>query len=104
MGWLWEASERERAFALRYCCFGGNNWGDGGSYSGSCRAVIETVWRSSADTAIVAIQDMLGYGADARMNKPGTAEDNWSFRLGPDALNKLDKNYYREINRLYRRG
>lgn len=104
LGWLWEASDRERAFALRYCCFGGNNWGDGGSYSGSCRAVIETVWRSSADTAVVAIQDMLGYGADARMNKPGTATDNWSFRLGPDALDKLDKNYYREINRLYRRG
>ena len=104
LGWLWEASERERAFALRYCCFGGNNWGDGGSYSGSCRAVIETVWRSSADTAIVAIQDMLGYGADARMNKPGTSEDNWSFRLGTDALGKLDKNYYKEINRLYRRG
>lgn len=104
LGWLWEASERERAFALRYCCFGGNNWGEGGSYSGSCRAVIETVWRSSADTAIVAIQDMLGYGADARMNRPGTGENNWTFRLGPDALDKLDKQYFKEINRLYRRG
>ena len=37
LGWLWDASPDERAFALRYCCYGGSNWGDGGPYSGSCR-------------------------------------------------------------------
>ena len=72
LGWLWDASERERAFALRYCCFGGNNWGEGGHYSPSCRAVIEAVWRSSSKIAIVAVQDMCVYGKDARMNIPGT--------------------------------
>lgn len=103
LGWLWEADERERAFALRYCCFGGRNWGEGGFYSGSCRAVIEAVWRSSADTAIVAIQDMCGFGADARMNKPGTSDDNWSFRITADALSGIDEGYYKEINSIYSR-
>ena len=103
LGWLWDAPEQERAFALRYCCFGGQNWGEGGYRSGSCRAVIETVWKSGADTAIVAVQDMCGYGKDARMNKPGTAEDNWTFRISADALAGLDEGYYQEINSIYRR-
>lgn len=103
LGWLWDASESERAYALRYCCFGGNNWGEGGPHSGSCRAVIESVWRSSAVTAIVAVQDMLGYGKDARMNIPGTSEENWTFRVSEDALASIDEGYFSQINRIYRR-
>ena len=103
LGWLWDASERERAYALRYCCFGGNNWGDGGAYSGSCRAVIETVWKSAAATVIVALQDMVGYGADARMNIPGTSDENWGFRISAEGLNEIDEKYYKEINGIYRR-
>ena len=103
LGWLWDAAEAERAFALRYCCYGGNNWGEGGEYSGSCRAVIEAVWKSSADTAIVALQDMCGYGKDARMNIPGTSEDNWTFRISKEGLDKIDMRYFKEINHIYRR-
>ncbi len=103
LGWLWEASEAERAYALRYCCFGGSNWGEGGHHSGSCRAVIEAVWRSSSDTAIVAAQDMCGFGADARMNTPGTNEKNWLVRMSDEALDKIDRAYFREINHIYRR-
>ena len=103
LGWLWDANERERAYALRYCCFGGNNWGDGGAKSGSCRAVIEAVWRSSANTAIVAVQDMVGYGKDARMNIPGTSEKNWLFRISEQGMNEIDEAYFKEINSVYRR-
>ena len=103
LGWLWDAAPAERDFALRYCCFGGNNWGDGGHHSGSCRAVIEAVWRSSANTAIVAVQDMCGYGKDARMNIPGTDKENWSFRIGREGLEGIDEDYFKEINRVYRR-
>ena len=103
LGWLWDASPAERTFALRYCCFGGREWGEGGFYSGSCRAIIETVWRSGADTAIIAVQDMCGFGKDARMNTPGTDKDNWIFRISRDALSMIDEPYYREINAIYRR-
>ena len=103
LGWLWDAAPAERSFALRYCCFGGREWGEGGFYSGSCRAIIETVWRSAADTAVIAVQDMCGFGKDARMNTPGTSEDNWIFRISQDALSMIDEPYYREINTVYRR-
>ncbi|MBQ1713232.1 MAG: 4-alpha-glucanotransferase, partial [Treponema sp.] len=39
LGWLWEANEHERRECLKYCGFEGDNWGDGGTHSGSCRAI-----------------------------------------------------------------
>ncbi|HEU4460838.1 MAG TPA: 4-alpha-glucanotransferase [Methylibium sp.] len=39
---------------------------------------------SVADLAIVPMQDVLGLGSEHRMNLPGTAEGNWSWRFGWD--------------------
>ena len=36
---------------------------------------------SVADIAIVPLQDVLGLGIEARMNRPGTAAGNWRWRL-----------------------
>jgi 4-alpha-glucanotransferase len=36
---------------------------------------------SVADTAIYPMQDVLGLGSDARMNRPATAENNWTWRF-----------------------
>ncbi len=104
LGWLYEAREDQRRFALDYCGFHGNDWGAGGYYSASCRAVIEAVWRSSANTAIVAFQDMCGFGSDARTNTPGTAENNWLYRAGKDAVDAVDEKYFIALNTLYRRN
>lgn len=104
LGWLWEASPQERAFALRYCGFTGENWGEGGYHSPSCRAVIETMWRSSARMAVIHFPDLCGFGSDARMNIPGVPQDNWRFRTTVETLDQIDGAYYREINRLYRRS
>ncbi len=43
---------------------------------------------SVADTAIVPMQDLLGLHAAARMNRPGTAEGNWRWRMRPWAFSK----------------
>ena len=48
--------------------------------------MIRAAYRSVARTAIVPMQDALGGGADCRMNTPGQAADNWSWRLPSDAL------------------
>ena len=104
LGMLWEASPDERQFALDYCGFDGGNWGDGGFSSPSCRKIIETVWRSSSDTAIIAFQDMCGFGSDARMNTPGVAEGNWLFRTTDGTIGSVDKEYFKKINRIFRRG
>ena len=104
LGWLYEASPQERKFALDYCGYKGNNWGDGGYKSDSCRSVIETVWKSCAYLAVISFQDMCGFGSDARMNRPGVAEGNWLYRAGKDAVDSVDEEYYKNINRLYRRS
>ena len=41
---------------------------------------------SPARIAITPVQDLLGLGADARMNRPGIDEGNWSWRLAPEQL------------------
>lgn len=103
LGWLWEASEEERRFALDYSGFVGDNWGKGGYYSPSCRKIIETVWKSASNVAIIALQDMCGFGSDARMNIPGVPEKNWRFRTTMDTIRNMDKDYFKKINSLYRR-
>lgn len=47
-------------------------------------AMIILTMSSIADTVILPMQDILGLGAEARMNCPGLAENNWEWRLLPD--------------------
>lgn len=103
LGWLWEATPDERAFALDYCGFKGDDWGEGGYRSAPCRCIIETVWRSNADVAMIAFQDMCGFGSDARMNVPGVPELNWRFRTTDETIGKVDFQYFRRINGLFGR-
>ena len=103
LGWLWEAPENERNECLKYCGFEGGNWGEGGTRSASCRAIIRTLWMSHADVAIIPIQDLLGYGGDTRMNTPGTPTGNWVIRFSNEDLAGIDNEWYYELSRLYRR-
>ncbi|HEV8635705.1 MAG TPA: 4-alpha-glucanotransferase [Chloroflexota bacterium] len=48
--------------------------------------LIRAALMSVADTAILPLQDVLGLGSAARMNVPGTAHGNWTWRYAPDAL------------------
>ncbi len=41
---------------------------------------------SVADRAIVPVQDILGFGAEARMNIPSTSTGNWEWRVDPNYL------------------
>jgi len=48
--------------------------------------MIELAYGSRARLAIVPAQDVLGLGNEARMNRPGESEGNWSWRLEPGQL------------------
>ncbi|MFL5942238.1 MAG: 4-alpha-glucanotransferase [Gaiellaceae bacterium] len=48
--------------------------------------LIELAYGSPAELAIVPAQDVLGLGRAARMNRPGVAGGNWSWRLERGAL------------------
>jgi 4-alpha-glucanotransferase len=50
--------------------------------------LIETAFSSRAALAIVQAQDVLGLGSEARMNRPGTTDGNWRWRLRPEQLTK----------------
>ena len=41
---------------------------------------------STAKLSIFPMQDILGFGNDCRMNKPGTTEGNWTWRCAPQYL------------------
>jgi len=67
-----EQMAAERAFALRYLGTNGSEiqWD-----------LIRLALGSVADTVIIPLQDVLGLGSDARMNTPGVATGNWSWRF-----------------------
>lgn len=48
--------------------------------------VLREIYESQAPWVIFPLQDILGLGAEARMNRPGLAEGNWLWRLGSDVL------------------
>lgn len=50
--------------------------------------IINLALGTQANLAVVPLQDFLGLGSVARMNTPGTVEDNWSWRYTPDQLNQ----------------
>jgi 4-alpha-glucanotransferase len=75
----------EKAFARAYLATDGRemSW-----------AMIRAVEASVADTAVVPLQDVLGLGSEARMNRPSTLGGNWTWRfreeeLGPDRAARL---------------
>lgn len=48
--------------------------------------LINAAFKSTAQAAIAPMQDFLGLGSESRMNFPGRAEGNWTWRLDPDQL------------------
>ena len=78
-------------------------WQQGGAHSPACRAFIRCLWQSSAKLAIVPIQDLCGYGGDTKMNRPGRAEGNWTFRITDESLQSIDTDWLLEMNRIYKR-
>ena len=71
-GWYEQAPEKERDYVRKYLAREDSNiaWD-----------FMRLAFGSVADTAIVPLQDVLGLGSDARMNTPGLASGNWSWRF-----------------------
>ncbi len=49
--------------------------------------MIYLAYSSVADTAIIPLQDILGFGNDCRMNTPGTSKGNWQWRCAARFIN-----------------
>jgi len=61
------------------------------------------VLASVADVAIIPLQDVLGLGAEARMNLPGRVSGNWKWRYRPGALTGELSARLRSLTKLYDR-
>ena len=95
LGWYLSAPEKEQDFCRKYLSRSGDNisWD-----------LIRAVWSSVAKVSIAPLQDFLGLGTEARMNYPGRASGNWSWRVLPHQLNsELAEKIY-ELNFLYSRS
>jgi 4-alpha-glucanotransferase len=96
-GWFASAREEDRDAALKYL-------GVPVADAPSAESIPDLPWlfiRAALDSpcriAIVPAQDILGLGSDARMNKPGTAEGNWRWRLREGQLGEAEALRLREM-------
>ena len=67
-------------------------------------ALIRTAMSSTADLAIIPLQDYLCLGNEARINEPSTLGNNWKWRLTKGLLSDTTLYHIREITRIYGRN
>lgn len=96
LGFLWELDDGTRSYMLDYC----NHQGD---WTGGSLSVIKALLSSHASKVIFPVQDLLGYGSDTRMNRPGVAAGNWQFRVTKEQLDGIDMNLWKHLNEMYAR-
>lgn len=97
LGFLWELPPERRSHVLAYCKGDENDW------RRSCGDLIDTLYASSSQLVITPIQDLLAYGSDTRLNRPGEAEGNWSYRVTWEQINELSCEQLYNRNKIYYR-
>jgi 4-alpha-glucanotransferase len=59
---------------------------------------------SVASTVIVPAQDILGLGAESRMNRPGTTEGNWRWKLKKNQITPKVAEMLGQMTEIYGRA
>lgn len=98
LGYIWELDGALRARLFEYIGLSPE-----AKWESAVERIIKVLMQTPARSVILPIQDLLGFGADTRMNTPGVAEGNWSYRLTSEALSCFDVEKYRLFNELYER-
>jgi 4-alpha-glucanotransferase len=95
-GWWDAAPPDERDYAGRYL-------GLDASTEPVHRAAVRAAWASVADLAVAPMQDVLGLGAEARMNTPGEGAGNWGWRMTDAQLAEAPSRWLRTLTATYGR-
>ncbi len=66
-------------------------------------AMIRAVYQSVAELVVVPVQDILGLGSEARMNRPGVPLGNWTWRMAEGALTPDLADRLRALSATYER-
>lgn len=90
-----EEVKNEREYALQYLGTAGSeiHWD-----------FIRLALSSVAHIAMFPLQDVLGLGTEARMNLPGTSQDNWEWRFAWESLTPDVAARLRELIRIFERN
>jgi 4-alpha-glucanotransferase len=67
-------------------------------------AMIRLALSSVSNQAVIPLQDILGLGADARMNTPGLSENNWEWRFEESMLTSVIREQLATLTALYGRA
>ena len=94
-GWIESLSESEKEFCMAYT--GMKNEDD-------AWALVKTAIASTAETAIIQIQDILDIGSEGRINIPSTIGLNWRWRMDKNYLTDELANKLKSLSTLYRRN
>ncbi len=94
-----EQAEQERRAVRRYLALD-----DAASPFDVHWAMIRALYQSVANLVLLPMQDALALGTEARMNRPGVAVGNWSWRLEPQALTPALARRLRDLAETYDRA
>jgi 4-alpha-glucanotransferase len=96
----WFRDEATRAEKGRLCAYLGRDLTEELAHWELVRLALMSV----ANTAIIPMQDLLGLGAEARMNRPGTTKGNWEWRLVAEQITPSLITRVAEMTKLYGRA
>jgi 4-alpha-glucanotransferase len=65
---------------------------------------IRLCFTSSANQAIIPMQDYMGLDGSHRMNMPGTTSNNWQWRYTSSMLESIDKNFLKQLTTITNRN
>ena len=91
VGWYASTSEHARDHFRRYL------WSDG---KAPHWAMINAAFKAHAKIAVVAMQDILGLGEEARFNEPGTSQKNWQWRMTEEQLAEAERDHAKTLRDL----
>ena len=96
-GWYANTDEATRDHVRRYFRISGQEiaWD-----------LLRAAYASTANLAVISLQDLLSLDSAARFNTPGQAQGNWTWRYRPEQLRALARSsgpYLRELTTLYGR-
>lgn len=94
LGWLHSLKGKERKRVRRYLGRLGKH---------ALNKGIEWIWASSAQNALIPMQDLLQLGTKARLNMPGTMGGNWEWRFSWRQLKAKHQKFLTEITQIYNR-
>lgn len=94
-GFLDEADDETLSYIMAYLDITDKNIID--------KKLIKSALSSVANVAIFQMQDLLGLGSEARMNRPSTVEDNWTWRIDNDYKSDELIKWFKTLNLLYGR-